>query len=56
MVIDDGVPKILPEMSAHFHQNLSQWQTIETFSCSPKDWKESVMILLIIAFSINKYI
>lgn len=39
MVIDNGVPKNLPEMSAHFHQNLSQWQTIDTFSCSPKDWK-----------------
>lgn len=53
MVIEDGVLKNLPETGAHFHQNLSQWQAIKIFSLIPKDYKESLWVLLIIIFGIN---
>lgn len=46
--IKDGAKRIY--QTAHFHRNLSQWQTIKTFSWSPKDCKENVKILLITAF------
>lgn len=53
MVIEDGVLKNLPETGAHFHQNLSQRQTLKIFSWIPKDCKESLWVLLIIIFVIN---